>query len=272
MYMRHVSLLIFLFALSQVCAADDAAGQSKQAGDAASKSSQTEISGEELEVHGATLGRMGDPAVVDPSKVKFSEAESRLWMSNHLKNIKKPGRLYYKFHKSGTYEKGFDDSVYLDILKINKDGTKDTDLEFFTGPRRQPASPGNLLGIRGNPVLGIYLQGDIIEMNRLTHGSWRYFQRSIKTAFAHNAKVVPVTIKYKGNRVKAEKITIQPYLNDPHRRQFKKFADKKYEFILSQEIPGSIYEIKTVVPNEAHPDGKPLIMEKLTFQRADFKS
>ncbi|MEJ2760927.1 MAG: hypothetical protein P8126_05165 [Gammaproteobacteria bacterium] len=267
--MKYIPLAIFLFAISQVCAADDAASQSK---DAASQSKKTEITGEELEVHGATLGRMGDSAVVNPKDIKFSEAESRLWRSNHLKNIKKPGRLYYKFHKTGTYEKGFDDSVYLDILKINKDGTKDTDLEFFTGPRRQPVAPSNVTGVKGNPVLGIYLQGDIIEMNRLTHGSWRYFQHRIKSAFANNAKVEPVTIKYKGDKVKAEKITIQPYLHDPHQRAFGKFADKKYEFILSQQIPGSIYEIKTVVPDKSHPDGKPLIMEKLTFQRADFKS
>lgn len=260
--MRYVPLTIFLFALCQVCIADDAANQSKK----------TEISGDEVEVHGATLGRVGEPATVNPKTYKFSEAETRLWLTNHLKNIKKPGRLYYKFHKTGTYEKGFDDSVFLDILKINKDGTKDTDLEFFTGPRRQPVAPSNVTGVKGNPVLGIYLQGDLLEMNRLTHSNWRYLQRRIKSAFANNAKVEPVTFKYKGNKVKGEKITIQPYLNDPHRRAFGKFADKKYEFILSQQIPGSIYEIKTVVPDTDHSDGKPLIMEKLTFQRADFKS
>ena len=233
---------------------------------------QTSIAGEEtnskaeVEVDGATLGRMGEPAVVDEKNFHFSKAEARLWEEDH------PGRLYYTFHKSGSYEKGFDDSVYLDILKVNDDGTKDTDLEFFTGARRQPANPGNLEGIRGNPVLGIYMQGDVYEMNRLTNGSWRYFQRRIKAAFAKGAKVEPVTFKYNGDNVQGEKITIEPFVNDPHRGQMKQFANKVYEFILSQKIPGSIYEIKTVVPDKSTPDGKPLILEKLTFKRADFQS
>lgn len=223
------------------------------------------------EVPGVELGRMGESATVDPDEFQFSEAESKLWMQNHLGNIDKPGRLYYKFQKSGSFEEGFDDSVYLDILKVNDDGSKDTNLEFFTGNRQQDAGPQNLTRVRGNPVLGVYMQGDVREMNRLTDGSWRYFQRRIKMAFSRNAKVEPVTITYHGNQVDAEKITIQPYLNDPHRRQFEQFADKVYEFILSSEIPGQVYQIKTVVPNGEKPDGDPLIVEKLTFQEADFK-
>lgn len=226
---------------------------------------------DEVEVSGATLGRMGDSAVVDESKFKFSEAENRLWEDDHLGNIKQTGRIYYAFHKSGSYEKGFDDSVYLDILKVNADGTKDTDLQFFTGARRQPANPGNLEGVRGNPVLGIYMQGDVYEMNRLTKGSWRYFQRRIKSAFAKGAKIEPVTFDYNGGKVQGEKITIAPFLNDPHRAQMRQFANKVYEFILSKNIPGSIYEIRTVVPDKSAPDAKPLIVEKLTFQKADFK-
>jgi hypothetical protein len=227
---------------------------------------------DEVEVYGATVGRMGNPAVVDEKNFHFSEAETRLWEDDHLGNIKRPGRLYYAFHKSGSYEKGFDDSVYLDILKINDDGTKDTNLEFFTGARRQPANPGNLEGIRGNPVLGIYMQGDIYEMNRLTNGSWRYFQHRIKAAFSKGAKVESVTFKYHGDNVRGEKITIEPFVNDPHRAQMKQFANKVYEFILSQKIPGSIYQIKTVVPAKSKSADKPLILEELTFQHADFKS
>jgi len=227
---------------------------------------------DEVEVYGATVGRMGEPVAIDEDNFHFSEAETRLWEDDHLANIKHTGRLYYAFHKSGSFEKGFDDSVYLDILKINDDGSKDTNLKFFTGARRQPVGPANLQGIRGNPVLGIYMQGDVYEMNRLTHGSWRYFQRRIKAAFAKGAKVEPVTFKYNGNDVKGEKIIIEPYVNDPHRSQMKQFANKTYEFILSQKIPGSIYQIKTVVPAKPKSDDKPLILEKLTFQRADFKS
>jgi len=257
MCMRYASIAILLLALGQIAVAEE---DSKTAANP------------EVEVDGATIGRMGDPVAENPEEIHFTRAENRLWRENHLKNISKPGRLYYEFHKAGSYEPGFDDSVYLDILKINDDGSKDTNLEFLSGSRRQPVSPANLEGVKGNPVLGIYMQGDVYEMNRLTNGSWRYFQRRIKTAFARKADVKPVTFKFNGDEVKGEKITVKPYLDDPHRSQFGKFAGKTYEFILSGKVPGSIYQIKTVVPDKSNPDGEPLLLEELTFQHADFKS
>ena len=122
---------------------------------------------------GATIGRLGEPAGVDPTKFKFSEAESRLWMSDHLRNVSRPARLYYQFTKAGSLEEGFSDNVYLDVLKLNSDGTKDANLHFLTGEREQPFTPENVSNVRGNPILGVYLQGDVLDMNRLTQGNWR---------------------------------------------------------------------------------------------------
>lgn len=224
--------------------------------------------GDEIPVQGAELGRIGEPVAVDPEKFKFSDAESKLWMDNHLENIDHPVRIYYEFSKTGSYEEGFNDSVYLDILKINEDGSKNAALQFFSADRQQSAKPDNLTNILGNPVLGIYMQGDVYEMNRLTSGSWRYFQRQIKLAFSKSATVEPVTFKFDGKEVKGEKISITPYLHDPHRQQFLQFADKRYEFILSHDIPGTLYQIKTIVPDNSSPNKGPLILETLTFKSA----
>ena len=223
----------------------------------------------EVEVKGATIGRMGDPAVVDPDSYEFGEAEVKIWLDDHLQNINSPGRLYYDFVKRGSFEEGFSDSVYLDIIRVNEDGSKDADLAFFTAERAQSASRDNLVGITGNPVLGVYMQGDVYEMNRLTNGSWRYFQRRIKSAFAKGAKIEPVTFEYDGEQVTGEKISIAPYLKDPRRRQFAEFAPKVYEFILSEQVPGKLYRIKTVIPHSS-PDKEPLIEEILTLQSAEF--
>ena len=236
--------------------ADDEAADSGDAGDS-------------VEVKGATIGRMGDPAAVDPESYEFADAEVKLWLDNHLQNINNPGRLYYDFVKRGSYEEGFSDSVFLDILKVNEDGSKDADLEFFTADRQQNAQRDNLIGITGNPVLVVYMQGDVYEMNRLTNGSWRYFQRRIKSAFAERAKIEPVRFEFDGTEITGEKISIAPYLNDPRRRQFARFAPKVYEFILSEQVPGMLYQIKTVIPGSA-PDKEPLIEEILTLQSAEF--
>ena len=224
-----------------------------------------------IEVKGATLGRMGDSVAVNPEEFEFADAENKLWLDDHLQNIDRPGRLYYNFVKRGSYEEGFSDSVYLDIVEINDDGSKNVNLEFFTAERKQNAPADNLLGITGNPVLMLYMQGDVYEMNRLTSGSWRYFQRRIKFAFSEGAKIETVTFEFNGKDVTGEKISIAPYLNDPRRRQFEQFARKVYEFTLSGQVPGKLYQIKTVIPNNL-PDREPLIEEILTLQHAEFQN
>ena len=220
----------------------------------------------------ASIGRYGQVETL-PEGFKFSDAEVKLWHGNHLENVEQPVRLYYEFIKSGTYEEGFTDAVYLDIVRINEDGTKNALLSFFTGERKQKFSEDNTNNITGNPVLGIYLQGDVLEMNRLTSGHWRHFQKSIKIAM-RNAKIEPTSFKFNGNEYKGEKITFSPYLKDPHRNDFLKFSDKRYEFILSEDIPGTLFQIRTIIPDgNKEGDAKPpLIEETLTLVEVNFSS
>lgn len=236
---------------------------------AASGAAAADSASDEVEVRGATVGRAGDSAAVDPEHFTFSEAENRLWMDDHLSNIHKPVRLYYSFVKKGSYEDGFTDDVYLDILHVNDDGSKDTNMQFFTGDREQNFGAENVTHVHGNPVIGTYMSGDAFEMNRLTNGSWRYFQRIIKLAFANGAEVEPVKFNFGGKDVSGEKITIEPFIKDPHRRQFEKFAKKRYEFIVSNDIPGMLYQINTVVPPESDKESEPLIQETLTLERVE---
>lgn len=224
-----------------------------------------------VEVPGATIGSFSDSGAVDPDSLNFSPAESQLWLSNQLGNINRPARLFYQFKKSGSYEKGFSDSVFLDVLKINPDGTRDTDLKFFTGERQQAYGPNNVTGVRGNPILGIYMRGDVLDLNRLTEGNWRYFQRRIKLALAESAKIEPVDIEYGDKVLKGRRIVITPFVDDPRRSQFAQFAGKRYEFVLSDDIPGTVYEIHTIIPGESG-DTEPLIEERLTLKQVNFGS
>ena len=217
----------------------------------------------EVKVDGATIGRLGDPVAVDPDEYKFSEAETSLWLADHLQNISKPTRLKYDFVRSGTYEEGFTDVVLVDIKQLNGDGSKNADMQFFTGERSQPFPPDTVTEIRGNPVLGVYMRGDVYDMNRLTDGSWRYFQRRIKLALSEAAVVEPVEIEFAGRKVQAQRIVITPYVKDPHSAQFQQFTGKRYEFTLSKEVPGTLYEIRSVVPG-ASPADAPLLEERLT--------
>lgn len=245
----------FISTLAVICIATNAYGG------AAGLGKGEELTPEELDKR---VGAMGDVDEI-PEGFQFSVAENRIWRTNHLENVSNPVRIYYEFEKSGTYEEGFSDAVYLDIVNINDDGTKDANMQFFTGERQQQISGENVTNVMGNPVIGTYMQGDVMEMNRLTEGHWRHFQKSIKVALRDVNEYEDIEIDYNGKKVKAQKLSFQPYLNDPHRGDFEEFAEKTYEFIFSKEIPGDLYQIRTVVNDRKDPSKAPVMEEVLTL-------
>lgn len=204
-------------------------------------------------------------------EVEFSEAETLVWMTNQLENISSPMTLHYVFEKRGTIEKGFDDTVEFVIDKVHEDGMKSASLKFFTGERNFKVPPVERTDV--NPILKVYLQGDVYEMNRLTDPSgtsrerWRYFQRRIKFALADAANVEPVTVDFNGSQYAGKKVSFRPYVNDPKRNLFQDFAAKEYEIIVSDTLPGYLYSIKTWVPSKD--GGEPLVEETLTLSRAE---
>lgn len=217
------------------------------------------------------IGSWDDSGRVDPDEYKFSNAENKLWTDKHLLNIVQPARLHYEFEKTGSYEDGFIDDVYLDIVKINEDGTRDAVLDFFSDEQKQMVAPSNVENITGNPVIGIYLQGDVYEMSRFTEGNWKYFHRQIKLAIANSNTSEHVTIELEGKQYQSEKIVIYPYENIKQKSRLKEFSDKRYEFILSDEIPGKLYQIRTVINDTENPD-VPLVEEVLTLKSVEFNS
>ncbi|MGR9090603.1 MAG: hypothetical protein ACU85U_08500, partial [Gammaproteobacteria bacterium] len=80
---------------------------------------------------------------------------------------------------------------------------------------------------------------------------------------AGNYQVVEdTTVTFDGNSVPATRVSFNPYANDPKRALFEAFADKSYSIVVSDDIPGYIFSIETVVPG-AGPDDLPLIREVL---------
>jgi len=206
----------------------------------------------------------GAPAAA-PGSETFSAAENLLWFGDQLAKVSTPLVLEYRFEKQGTLEAGFQDSVRVIIQKVKPDGMKSAALEFFSGERRFPIPPED--NTNTNPVLKVYLQGDIYEMNRLTDPEgkarerWRYFQRRIKLAFAEGAKIEEIKFDFAGKTYAGKKVTITPYVDDPRRAAFEKFADKVYVFVVSEELPGFLYEIRATVPGGK--GAPPLIDETL---------
>ncbi len=211
-------------------------------------------------------------AVVVAEETEFSQAETLLWMTDQLKMIEQPLKLNYAFERSGTFEPGFKDKVTFIVRAVKDDGTKAASVDFFSGERRFEVPPVESTNV--NPILKIYLQGDVYEMNRLTDPDgksrerWRYFQRRIKFAMSDSSSVENTTVTFDGKSVPATRVSFSPYANDPKRALFEEFADKSYAIVVSDDIPGYIYSIETVIPG-AERDGLPLNREVLQLISVD---
>jgi len=195
----------------------------------------------------------------------MSEINNELFDKAHLKNIDQAGVLKYKFSKTSFVDGDRQDTIDVMVKNIRNTGRADTYFEFFTGENKRPYQ--ERLDQRGNSVFVLFLEYDVHEMKRLTGGEWRYFQRLMRWSFAEGADKKQVEVDYNGEKVKAWQYTVQPYVNDPKNDRYKLYSSKYYIFTMSEEIPGEIYQVKTVVPDGKNwKEGDPvLIEEKVTF-------
>lgn len=175
----------------------------------------------------------------------ISSAETLLFETDHLARVKAPATLVYSFRKHSNVEPGFRDEVRLDLARVN--GKLSATLHFLSGERKQDIPA--LEEAHGNPVLLGFLEHDIAEMKRLTGGSTAYFRKRIRMALAQGAEISRQAIVYQGKTLQAQAVRIQPYLNDPMHARFEKYLQKTYIFVLSEQVPGGIYQLLTTLGN-----------------------
>ncbi len=205
----------------------------------------------------------------DSEQTSFSRANTLLFYTDHLANVSVPSTLRYTFMHRGQDREAFSDTIELRVSEASTKDQKNVAVNYFTGDRRQYVPP--LTNAEGNPVLKVFLQREIHEMGRLTQGPWRHFQKRIKHALAEDASITAVTFDFKGTLVHGHRIRIDPYRNDPKRLRFARYAHKFYEFTLSEDVPGMIYTIHAVVPDDtqtqSNNSSKPLMESVLRYQR-----
>jgi len=193
----------------------------------------------------------------------ISEAETLLFMSNHLAQVAPQHRLHYTFRKEGTLEAGFSDSVDIDVTGADGASGKRISAHFLN--KRDGARAPDLPHVEGNPALLLFLEREIHEMARLTGGRPDYFQRRIRAALADHAETRDASVTVGGKTLAAKQITIAPFAEDPNRARFEKFAGKTYVFLLSNDVPGVLYRVEARVPAGDAPAHPPLLVETMTF-------
>jgi hypothetical protein len=204
-----------------------------------------------------SAGAADDP----PDPRPLSPAQTALFESDHLHGITSRAELQYAFrHDEADAAQSYADRVALDV-RPDSDGKKDVWVDFLSGDHHVPFPPA--IDFRGNPVLMFFLERDVQEMHRLTGGAASYFRNRIRQAFIDGATLQPATAKAGDRQAPATEITLTPFSKDPRIAVFPGWKDKIYRFVLSPEIPGTIYEIATEVPGA---DGQaPRLKETMTF-------
>jgi hypothetical protein len=202
----------------------------------------------------------------------ISQAETLLFETDHLARLRAPATLVYAFRRDSSVEPGFSDKVRLDLAKVN--GKLSATLQFLSGEHKQDIPA--LEEAHGNPVLLGFFEHDIADMKRLTGGSSSYFRKRIRMALAEGAQVTRQPIAYQGKTVQAQAVRIQPYLNDPMHARFEKYLHKTYTFVVSDQVPGGVYQLRTSIgqpetvrtagpPAAGTPAAVPMIDETLTL-------
>lgn len=193
---------------------------------------------------------------------EYSEAERLLFLNNHLQKLSKPVALRYRYSKQGNLEKTAQDTAVVRIKSVGQKEGKVVQVDFLSGERKieLPATPDST----GNPILLNFLERDTREMKRLTGGSSNYFRKRIRIALMEKAQVAPTTIDFEGKKVAAKTVSIKPYADDMLRSRIGKFEQKSYSFTVSDQVPGEIYEMRSIVMDPAQKD-QVLIEETLRF-------
>jgi hypothetical protein len=192
----------------------------------------------------------------------YSAAQRAIFQTPHLANIIQPVTLRYSYQHQGTLEQAFDDIVDVIITKVMPDGGRDVSFNFLSDKHHRDFP--SVEGFHGNPVIMMFLEHDVAGLSSQTGGSALYFRNRIRDAFVDRATAEEVMVPYGGKEVPATHVKLQPFLQDPLRERFEKFAEKTYEFFLAPDVPGGVYSIRVLTPGGSV--DKPLEENLLRFQ------
>jgi len=181
----------------------------------------------------------------------FSEAERLLFTSDHFKSLTSATKIDYEYRKRGSLEEEFTDKVRVAVSAKKSSGGRDVKVDFLSGNRLLELP--EVQDALGNPLILYFLEREVREMNRLTGGSTNYYRKRVRIAFAEAAQIKPATLTVAGKQVQAREIHIAPYREDPARSRYEKFAEKTLVLALSDDVPGSVVEMRSELLQPSEP-------------------
>lgn len=179
-----------------------------------------------------------------------SASERLLFVEPHLKDLRAPLRLRYRFthRESLTAGASFDDEVVL-LLEPSAGGRCCAVQGRFLSGAREIRLPA-IEDAQANPVTMYFLEREVRELQRVTGGQAAHFRRRIRLALAGAGAPRATTVQHRGREIAAHEIDIAPYADDPMRGRFERQAPTRYRFVLSSQVPGGIWRIEADLAGE----------------------
>jgi len=208
----------------------------------------------------AAAAAVAGPATPDP-------ARESVFTPGYFADVHAPTVLVYRYElTSELMPEPYVSRVRVEVRRERPDGTKEVWLDMFDGPNHRRFGP--VPAVDQNPVILALLQKDVASMRNLSGGAQGYFQQQIRLAFGRPpAEREELAVQLDGRDVPAERVRIVPFRDDPAIVRFSKFRDKRYDFVVSREVPGGLYRMVIEVPDPNDPS-KSVLRETLTFLRA----
>lgn len=172
-----------------------------------------------------------------------------IYGSDHLMLLPEKSRLVFDYRFDGSLvAQPFTDDVVLEFTRHRDDPGFDVDATLF--PQSRKLQIGPIAASEVNPILLIFFQRDATQMSNGTGGSQHYFRNVIRRVLqTPDADAVhDTTIELDGEALPASEITFRPFADDPNRARLREFAGKTYRVVVSEAVPGGIYEVQAQTP------------------------
>jgi len=191
-----------------------------------------------------------------------SEAERLLFMRPQLASLHEPRTIAYDYAaRSGDAPPATDHAAL--VLAPAADGRCcGAHVDYLSGPLT--ITLPDLGDPQGNPILLYFLESEVRQLERDTHGQAAHFRRRIRQSLADEAKTADTTVRWNGQDVPAHVVRVTPFANDPYRQRFEREAATAYAFVLSDAVPGGIVRLGAAIP-AAKAGDPPLATRSLTL-------
>ena len=187
-------------------------------------------------------------AAEEAAPVQLNQAQQLVFMQDHLWDIPKGSSLNYIFTSETKDVESYSDRVKITVTNVTEDAGRDLEFDFLSGPNHIDFTPA--VGYTGNPVIIHFLERDISQMVSETDGTNGYFRNRIRKSFSQPKRVRDIKLSFQGKELDGVEVVVEPFISDPNVAQFQIYAKKRYEFTFSEQVPGGVYRIHTLVPGE----------------------